>query len=1737
MATKKVKPKACRIPTFGLRNPQIETRSIELKSPLSSETQISKLHVGRSVQHGDKHGFLKYVGRVHFAEGVWCGIELTDALGKHDGTIKGVRYFSCSQQRGLMAPVSKVALTKSNSEAAGDNSSGPYSILCLNSVPANSSLDEKRSAFRPVENNLSYAQNSWKTNFNGGEHVNDFRRHLLAERDLKIPSIDSFDTVDVTYTSSQTSNKAYSIENLTKLPFQAHTKDISLSAENLNQLEPNRISEYKEISQCEKYCGTKPKKRTNDTFCSKAQINKSCEDILKETTRKRRKSNVDPAEQTVSGQHSTRVRSDLHADHKPEIFHELVKHKCRNTAGTEEASKIRNTLTLEKPTSLPQLRIVHQLLPCSTPRSSFADLSNSQPIRSHVLEDIKRAHVDIDSENSKKDSLDCDESLGILTPEQMSDFNQLSYGLDWDKFAEGSSPDRAEHFEQNLSPIKPNNEDSSKLKPSSEEVQSPNMRRSTDKPEIFHELIKHKCRTTGASEEASKTVTLEKPSSLPQLRIVHQLHSCNTSRSSFGDLSSSQPIRSHLLEDIRRAHVDNDSENSKRDSLDCDESLGILTPEQMSDFNQLSFGLDWDKFVEDSSPDRAAHFEQNRSSIKLNNEDSSKLKPEEVQSPNINSSTDYSLGIIAPDQMISGFTFLSANTTMNWDLPLDSVAATKEYSSLNRCEETPSPEELPLDTTPIVESEPSKTEPTKSKTSSFITSITSITSLDTGYQGDGEMSRPASRGADNSPLTRRPYSRAPPRKPDPMTDSDFYTESDADNHDDNHLKGDRKAQVIDGTLYGVDPQAAADIYVNNRENMDSSGVFTDIESGLRNDEADNGNDSEPERNNNRTANVSPSDSTKTFSENSQKITKESLIDKPLIQTDIDDKMSDKTVKENPKKRTASSPGLSTPSSLSSPRRLKDENPPKKYKLPNCNASKVKSKVFDSNPCSVEKKQVKKPVNKWEPIMTKITKNEKTKTSLKEIKSKVFENLNLGSTQKSNNNSEKSANNWTVVNLNNKVGRVPTRVAHNSSPMKVSLRGNRQNSNNSSLSDLSTSTSLTKKPPGSAKAAKKKESIQVTKVLTANQLTLQNQRNLTETKKNGSDISGLSLPPTNTKPKQLPLVSSKDKKLPSKITKESNKPTFRGGRTPPSVRPPAPLSTRTPAKKLVPSPRTAEALAVLVQHLVFNVGAYQVPQLKKQVDKYRLEAEEVRLVCIELETALSDIKLKNVASIEDERIRYRKDIADLNEKHRHQILQVNSQHAEAQEHLRQEKDLHEQQLREKHDEQLAKLRKELEKIQRSYEEALDILREENDCIREQIDENRSALEKSNLDNQKLRDDCESKETQWRQEVDILKQQKEKLKQQIVKLENEFQEKLKISEEENKRLRDQNDRLLSYGDHKDVAKQEVQSLRVVLELKQNEIADLRKSLEETRQKQQIFEGVEEKAAALHARCEDIEHQLQRKTEYEQTLIQENQKLQESLKENMNHSRRLSQHNEELQWKLRQNKEIFTKVIKQAEETVFNRSGVCSSSFNENHFTSQSISFKDTEKKLQNSSVFEEDISPPSTPKVKGVVEKSDSVSYVLDLDESPDLVASRILRRSFRNSTLPKNTPNKSPSTKQPKMKNVLSTSASSIALLPNNKEFESPISASSRNGDYEDDVFLWENQKVSSYQSENSSIKIEETLDLDEEINEEDLQLPALPSEMDKRNGILALPSPSRLAADSAGSESNSEDESTSSSQL
>lgn len=61
-------------------------------------------------------------------------------------------------------------------------------------------------------------------------------------------------------------------------------------------------------------------------------------------------------------------------------------------------------------------------------------------------------------------------------------------------------------------------------------------------------------------------------------------------------------------------------------------------------------------------------------------------------------------------------------------------------------------------------------------------------------------------------------------------------------------------------------------------------------------------------------------------------------------------------------------------------------------------------------------------------------------------------------------------------------------------------------------------------------------------------------------------------------------------------------------------------------------------------------------------------------------------------------------------------------------------------------------------------------------------------------------------------------------------------------------------------------ETESLRIVLDLKQKECAELRKKYEEAARDADILPGTLLKVQTLQARVEDLEIQLERKTEFE-------------------------------------------------------------------------------------------------------------------------------------------------------------------------------------------------------------------------------------------------------------------------------
>ncbi|KAG5041411.1 hypothetical protein JHK85_013887 [Glycine max] len=70
-----------------------------------------KIDVGSrcEVEPGAKRGVVKFVGRAEsLGPGFWVGVQYDEPLGKHDGMVKGVRYFECPPSHGGMVRPEKV---------------------------------------------------------------------------------------------------------------------------------------------------------------------------------------------------------------------------------------------------------------------------------------------------------------------------------------------------------------------------------------------------------------------------------------------------------------------------------------------------------------------------------------------------------------------------------------------------------------------------------------------------------------------------------------------------------------------------------------------------------------------------------------------------------------------------------------------------------------------------------------------------------------------------------------------------------------------------------------------------------------------------------------------------------------------------------------------------------------------------------------------------------------------------------------------------------------------------------------------------------------------------------------------------------------------------------------------------------------------------------------------------------------------------------------------------------------------------------------------------------------------------------------------------------------------------------------------------------------------------------------------------------------------------------------------
>ncbi|CAH8599405.1 unnamed protein product [Heterobilharzia americana] len=80
-------------------------------SSSSSTTIINNKNNSATIGISGRIGKLRFCGPVSFASGVWVGVELDEPVGRNNGSVAGVQYFSCPNQHGIFAPIGRVYKT------------------------------------------------------------------------------------------------------------------------------------------------------------------------------------------------------------------------------------------------------------------------------------------------------------------------------------------------------------------------------------------------------------------------------------------------------------------------------------------------------------------------------------------------------------------------------------------------------------------------------------------------------------------------------------------------------------------------------------------------------------------------------------------------------------------------------------------------------------------------------------------------------------------------------------------------------------------------------------------------------------------------------------------------------------------------------------------------------------------------------------------------------------------------------------------------------------------------------------------------------------------------------------------------------------------------------------------------------------------------------------------------------------------------------------------------------------------------------------------------------------------------------------------------------------------------------------------------------------------------------------------------------------------------------------------
>lgn len=84
--------------------------SMSIEEPMPEHVKVGERCEVSGSEELKRRGVVRYVGQPEFSLGYWVGVEYDEPMGKNDGSVDGVRYFSCQMNHGSFVRPEKVTV-------------------------------------------------------------------------------------------------------------------------------------------------------------------------------------------------------------------------------------------------------------------------------------------------------------------------------------------------------------------------------------------------------------------------------------------------------------------------------------------------------------------------------------------------------------------------------------------------------------------------------------------------------------------------------------------------------------------------------------------------------------------------------------------------------------------------------------------------------------------------------------------------------------------------------------------------------------------------------------------------------------------------------------------------------------------------------------------------------------------------------------------------------------------------------------------------------------------------------------------------------------------------------------------------------------------------------------------------------------------------------------------------------------------------------------------------------------------------------------------------------------------------------------------------------------------------------------------------------------------------------------------------------------------------------------------